>query len=316
MTRAPLYQLGDFQFNLPNGAPQTLDWSADFRWEEQGRLLRDPAQQFVGPGGQTITLDGVLFPGFSGRQGTMEQLRTIARRGEPLMLSDGTGKVHGKWAIKQVREGRGDFMAGGLARRIDFSIQLVFYGEDNPGLAASPFSVNPATPSITSAGPGLTGWTESGSAFASLNWSTSQQWQGLTQQATTSGFSLGQLASIATTAVGATTEAARGSYVNSALKTFGLFGFDATTASGWSQLGVNAGNLAAAYINGQGPDAMGVVLSLSAQVGAQSMLSAGVLQQQDAASINTLLKSTATLGTVLEVDPKITNQLRNTILLP
>jgi uncharacterized protein len=319
MTRAPLYQLGDFQFSLPNGVPQTLDWSADFRWEEQGRLLRDPAQQFIGPGGQTITLDGTLFPGFSGRQGTMEQLRTTARKGEPLMLSDGTGKVHGKWVITQVREGRSVFMAGGLARKIDFNITLAFYGEDNPGLAASPLSVAGADSlaafNLKTPLEGLS-FSTAGSAFGALDWSQGFDWQQLTQQATGAGFSLGQLASIASTAVGAVTQIAQGDYVSAALGTFGLFGFDATTASGWSQLGVNAANLAEAYLDGQGPDAMGVVLSLGAQVGSQALLDAGVVQQQDAASINTLLKSTATLGTILEVDPKITDQLRNTILLP
>ena len=71
----PLFQLGSFQFDLPNGVPQTLDRTAEYRWEVQDRLLRDPAAQFMGPGSQQITLDGVLFPGFSGRQTTMETLR-------------------------------------------------------------------------------------------------------------------------------------------------------------------------------------------------------------------------------------------------
>ena len=320
MTSAPpLFQLGDFQFSLPNGAPQSLDWSAEYRWEEQGRLLRDPALQFLGPGTQSITLDGVLFPGFSGRQSTMEQLRSVARQGQPLMFSDGTGRVYGKWAIKQVRESRSVFMAGGLARKIDFTVELGYYADDNPGLAASPLS--------TASG-GLVGklaaaasntpvnFTEAGSAFDAISWSQAVQWQGLTQQATQAGFSLGQLATIANTGIGIATDVARGSYVNAALTAFGLTGFDATTAGGWAQVGINAANLAESYINGQGPTGMALALGVASQVGGQSLLAAGAITQQDLPVVNDLLKSTATLGTILEVDPKVTDMLRNSIVVP
>ena len=84
----PLFQLGDFQFDLPNGVPQSLDRTAEFRWEQQDRLLRDPALQFMGPGAQEITLDGVLLPGLSGTQGTMETLRLPPPwRSSPLALA-------------------------------------------------------------------------------------------------------------------------------------------------------------------------------------------------------------------------------------
>ena len=317
MTR-PLYQLGSFQFDLPNGVPQTLDWQAEYRWEEQGRLMRDPAQQFIGPGSQAITLDGVLFPGFSGRQNTMEQLRTIAREGQPLMLSDGLGKVYGKWAIKSLREGKGVFAPGGGARQIDFNIQLVFYGEDNPGEAASPLSVDLANSYASSTGinmPGIS-YTDPASAFGALNWSQASQWQGLTQQATTAGFSLGQLATLATTATGAAATLARGDYVNAALGTFGLFGFNSAQATGWAQVGISATGLAQAYVTGQGPTGMSLALGAATLAGGQTMKDLGLIKPGEEAAINSLLKSTATLGTILEVDPKVTNSLRNSIVLP
>ena len=40
MTSLPLYQLGSFQFNLPNGSPQNVDRNDAYRWEQQDRLLR------------------------------------------------------------------------------------------------------------------------------------------------------------------------------------------------------------------------------------------------------------------------------------
>lgn len=312
----PLFQLGDFQFDLPNGVPQTLDYSADYRWEEQGRILRDPAQQFVGPGSQTITLDGVMFPGFSGRQSSMEELRTIARQGEPQMLTDGLGKVYGKWAIKSVRESKGTFAPGGGAREIDFSCTLVFYGEDNPGQAASPLSVNVGSGFIG----GLTqaigdaNFTDAGSAFGALDWSKASQFQGLTQQATGAGFNLGQLATIATTGVSLASQVASGDYVGTALSTFGLLGFDASQAEGWQQLGINAASLAQSYVNKQGNSGMAVALDAVARLGAPRLVDVGVVSQQDAPAIGALLDSAATVSTVLTVDPKITNALQTAIV--
>jgi phage protein U len=317
MTR-PLYQLGDFQFDLPNGAPQTLDWDASYRWEEQGRLLRDPAQQFVGPGSQTITLDGVLFPGFSGRQSTMEQLRGIAREGEPLMLTDGMGKVYGKWAIKSLREGKGVFMDNGAARQIQFSVQLVFYGEDNPGEAASPFSMDLGSGFIGSLTQNLSGvnFTGTGSAFGALDWSQASQFQGLTQQAMQSGFSLGQLASIASTGASIATQVASGNYVSAALGTFGMLGIPVDQNDAWTQIGINAAGLAQSYATGNGPTGMALALQAATLAGGPALVESGIVAPADAPAISSLLQSTATLATILEVDPQITAGLSNSVLLP
>lgn len=316
MTR-PLYQLGDFQFDLPNGVPQTLDYSAEYRWEAQDRLLRDPAQQFVGPGGQTITLDGVLFPGFSGRQTTVEQLRSIAREGQPLMLTDGLGKVYGKWAIKGVREGKGVFAPGGGARRIDFNVQLVFYGEDNPGQAASPLSVAPASglAGLTSAASQAAAFTGTGSAFGALSWSQTAQFRGLTQQATGAGFSLGQLGGIASTGASLAGQVASGDYVGAALNTFGLAGIPAAQSSAWAQIGINAAQLAQSYINGNGPTGMALALDAAAVAGVPTLAASGIMAPANVASINTLLGSAATVGELLKVDPLVTETLRPLITI-
>lgn len=308
----PLFQLGSFQFDLPNGVPQTLDYSADYRWEQQDRLLVDPAQQFLGPGTQTITLDGVLFPGFSGRQTTMEQLRTLAREGKPQMLTDGLGKVYGKWAIKTVREGKGTFAPGGGARQIDFNVQLVYYAEDNPGQAASPLSTQPSSNLAGLTTQALSGaaFTGAGSAFGALGWSQAAQFQGLTQQATQSGFSLGQLATIASTGLSLAGQVSSGNYVSAALGTFGMLGIPVDQTNAWTQIGISAAGLAQSYATGNGPTGMALALQAATLAGAPAMASSGIVRPQDLTAISTLLQSAATVGTILEVDPKITAALR------
>lgn len=307
MTSLPLYQLGSFQFNLPNGSPQTVDRNDAYRWEQQDRLLREPANQWLGVGTREITLDGVLYPGFSGRQGTMQTLRDMAERGEPYMLNDGRGRVLGRWCIVSIREGRSVFVAGGDARQIDFSIRLVRYGEDNPGAKGSPLSV---TALVKAAAAPTANFTAAGSAFNSLDWAQSFQWQGLTQQATQqAGFNLGQLSAIGRTAP------VPGSQVNTTLQTFGLNGFTPQAAAGWGSLGVNAANLATTFTNGQGPAGIASVLGLARNAGAPALTSAGIVNPQHTSAINALLQQAATLGSILDVDPAITNAVRASVLL-
>jgi len=318
----PLYQLGDFQFSLLNGAPQTLDWDASYRWEEQGRLLRDPAQQFLGPGAQDITMEGVLYPGFSGRQGTVEELRAIARAGKPLMLSDGLGRIYGKWAIKQLREGRGVFAPGGAARQITFSVQLVYYADDNPGLAASPLSVAPAlgaAAGFVAQGlqlpAGALDFTGFGSSFGLVDWTQKSPFQALTQQATQAGFGLGQLASIAQTGIRLAGQISSGDYVGAALGTMGVLGINVDQNDAWAQIGINAANLAQAYATGNGPTGMAIALEAASLVGAPALQASGLAKPEDLQSVSTLLDSTATLGEILKVDPKVTDTLRPLIQL-
>jgi phage protein U len=303
MTR-PLFQLGGFQFSLQNGTPQRLDWDANYRWEEQGRLLRDPAQQFLGPGSQQITLDGTLYPGFSGRQSTMEQLRSLAREGKPLMLTDGLGKVFGKWAIKQVREGKGTFAPGGGAREISFSVQLVYYAEDNPGQAASPLSVQPGGGLATNLAGGLAAFAGAGSAQKALEAVTGPAMASVTAQATKAGFSLGQLAGVARALGG-------GDYVGGALGVFGMAG--GTVGQGaWGQLGINAANMAQAFAQGRGPAATSIGMDVLRLAGPTivSQLAGG-----NAPALQQMVDAASSLSPLLAVDPKIVNAVRNAVRL-
>lgn len=307
MTR-PLFQLGSFQFDLPNGVPQTLERTAAYRWETQDRLLRDPAAQFLGPGSQEITLDGQLFPGFSGRQSTMETLRELAQQGQPQMLTDGLGRVYGKWAIKQIREGLSTFAPGGGARQISFSINLVRYVEDNPGQAASPLSMNNASSfaGITSnALAGLQALTSPGSAFASLGWATSPQAAVTAVAAQKAGFSLGQLGAI-------TRSIANNDYVGAALGAFGLTGLSVQKQGVWGQLAINGAQLAQQMAQGRGAPAMSVALQ-ALRPATGPMLTALGGSAGGAGALQALVRDAATIAAMLDVDPFITSAVRQVL---
>lgn len=302
MTR-PLFQLGSFQFDLPNGAPQTLDRTAAYRWEVQDRLLRDPAAQFLGPGSQEITLDGVLFPGFSGRQTTMETIRQLALKGEPQMLTDGLGRVYGKWAIRQVREGLGTFAPGGGARQITFSMNLVRYVEDNPGQSASPLALAFSSTAKLALGSELPSFTGGGSAFDAAAWATSNPLTAVPAQ--NAGFSLGQLAGIARSV-------ANQDFVGAALNAFGINPLNAAQQNVWTGLGINAVQLVQQSALGRGAPSMSVALQ-ALRPATTTMLNTLGGGAGGGQALADLVRSTATIATMLDVDPFITDAVRQAV---
>jgi phage protein U len=122
--------LGAFRFGVLGGSYQQLSRRAGYRWEQQDRIGRDPAQQFLGPGPEEIQLEGVIHPHYRGGLGQIEAMRLIARTGQPLMLVDGLGWVWQRWVIVDVHEARSVLFADGTPRRIEFRLTLRSYGED------------------------------------------------------------------------------------------------------------------------------------------------------------------------------------------
>lgn len=298
----PLFQLGSFQFDLPNGVPQTLERSASYRWEEQDRLLRDPAHQFLGPGTQEITLDGTLFPGFSGRQTTMETLREEAAKGEPQMLTDGLGRVYGKWGVKQIREGLDTFAPGGGARRISFTVQLVKYAEDNPGQAASPFSMNLGSSLAGNVTAAIAPYAGLGSAFLATDWSQNPIFSQASTAAQGAGFNLAQLASISRSI-------SNQNFVGAALNAFGVSPLNTAQQGVWGSLGISAAQLVQQSVLGRGAPAMSVALQ-ALRPATSTMLTTLGGGAGGGQALADLLGSTATIATILDVDPFVTSAVR------
>jgi putative phage tail protein len=119
-----MMQLGAFQFGINTAAYQGLSRSDEWRWPDQERFGQAPALQYTGPGATTITLDGILYPEWRGGLGQLDAMRAEAGRGKPLVLVDGRGQALGMWVIERVDESQSIFAAGGVARRIEFTLQL------------------------------------------------------------------------------------------------------------------------------------------------------------------------------------------------
>ncbi|MDO5101479.1 MAG: phage tail protein [Lautropia sp.] len=157
-TAAPvMLQLGSFQFGINTAAYQSLARSEEWRWPEQSRFGQETALQYTGPGAASVTLDGVIYPEWKGGFGQLDAMRREAGKGQPLVLVDGRGQALGMWVIESVSETQGTFAAGGVARRIEFSLQLKRFSSQVTGPVpklpplpkpAPPVSTLAATPAL------------------------------------------------------------------------------------------------------------------------------------------------------------------------
>ncbi len=116
--------LGDYRFSVDTAAYQSKSRSTSFRWGKQQRLTTQPALQFIGPGDDTISIQGVILPHYKGSLGQVESMRNTAEKGEALLLIEGSGKVLGHWVIETITENQDTFFKDGTPRRINFTLEL------------------------------------------------------------------------------------------------------------------------------------------------------------------------------------------------
>ena len=117
--------LGTFVFSLPQLAYQQLQHATSWRHASSERVGARAAHQYVGPGDETIELSGLIAPELTGDPVSLDLLRNLADEGRPLSLVDGTGFVHGAFAITSINATRTLFFADGAARRIEFQLSLL-----------------------------------------------------------------------------------------------------------------------------------------------------------------------------------------------
>ncbi|TVZ39392.1 hypothetical protein P886_3796 [Alteromonadaceae bacterium 2753L.S.0a.02] len=129
-----LMALGFFIFDLRSAPYEQLQRISQWRHAEQQRTGARPVYQYTGPGADTITLTGTLYPEITSGRVTLDLLRTMATDGKGWPLIEGTGRLYGFWAITEVRETSTHFMRDGIPQKIEFSVSLVRVDESDPSL--------------------------------------------------------------------------------------------------------------------------------------------------------------------------------------
>ena len=130
-----MLMFGDVPFEAPGTAYRTLKRTSEYRQPSQDRVHQRPIHQFTGLGRDTVTLDGVVFPGHFGASGLahLTRLRALAEAGEPRILVAGSGEVFGKYVVTGIKETRTRVFRDGAPRRVAWRLSLARYGDDAPG---------------------------------------------------------------------------------------------------------------------------------------------------------------------------------------
>jgi phage protein U len=119
--------LGSYRFAVTNGGFDKISRNTAWRWPALERIGQAPALQYVGPGEDKVTINGVIFPHFRGGLGQVAAMRAQAGRGSPLALVTGYGEYWGDFVILSIHETRDVLMADSAPRKIEFEIELQRY---------------------------------------------------------------------------------------------------------------------------------------------------------------------------------------------
>ena len=136
MAQQVMMGLGGVRFAVDPLNFSELERSFAYRWEPQNRLGRRPAQQFLGPGEETITLKGTIYPNHPAFAGGLTELNNMrARSAQGVFFNlgariGGRGVALGRWCVKNIRDAQSYFHPNGLPSKVEFTIELVAYGED------------------------------------------------------------------------------------------------------------------------------------------------------------------------------------------
>ncbi len=125
--------LGLYVFGLYTVPYQQLQRQMSWRHPANSRIGKRPARQFLGPGDDTITLSGVLYPELTGGKISLAALKTMADEGKAWPLVEGTGIFYGLYVIEELSQTDAVFFPDGSPRKIEFSLKLVRV-DDEPDL--------------------------------------------------------------------------------------------------------------------------------------------------------------------------------------
>lgn len=116
--------LGMFIFERRTLPYQTMTQESAYRWAAGSRIGTRPAQQFLGVGDESITLQGELRPEITGGVSALSGLRDIAEAGQAWPLLSIEGALYGMFVIESLNGVHTDLLENGMARKITFTLKL------------------------------------------------------------------------------------------------------------------------------------------------------------------------------------------------
>lgn len=131
-----MMSFGTFVFSLSSAAYDQMQRQMDWRHASSARVGARPARQYVGPGEDTITLQGVISVELTDNLDVLDDLRELANGGKPQALVEGTGRVYGGYVLVSLNETRKELFSDGTPRLIAFQLQLERDEDNNAEVTA------------------------------------------------------------------------------------------------------------------------------------------------------------------------------------
>ncbi|MEE8058983.1 MAG: phage tail protein [Pseudomonadales bacterium] len=129
--------LGVVRFSIDTAAYQQLQRSTQYQWAAQNRLghpilkrfgIGGPTLQYIGPGDETISINGTMYPHYNGSPFHISLMRLQAGLGIPLpLISSSGGFVLGLWIVESIQQTDTALFSDGTARKIEFNLSLKRY---------------------------------------------------------------------------------------------------------------------------------------------------------------------------------------------
>lgn len=135
-----LMALGLFVFSTKTAPLQQHARQTAWRVSSINRVGKRPSYQFLGPGDDTKTLSGTLYPELTGGPISLDVLRHMADTGKAWPLIEGTGKFYGNWSITSVEETATHLLQDGTAQKIEFSLSITRVDDNNQSVLATGFN--------------------------------------------------------------------------------------------------------------------------------------------------------------------------------
>ncbi len=128
MKKGTQFVIGGFKLSVDAYAASDMSHGNDYRWAQHDRIGNaSTTHQYLGEGVETIKLNGTVNLINGGSMYQLDSLKSIAEKGEPQIVTLGTGKVLGKFIIKKINSSYDKLMDDGRAIHNKFSIDLTRY---------------------------------------------------------------------------------------------------------------------------------------------------------------------------------------------
>jgi phage protein U len=119
-----LMSLGMFVFERTTIPFDQRQDKASWNHASSDRVGARSALQFTGPGDETETITGCLYPEAGASYASIRTIKDMADTGEAFPLVEGTGAVLGNFVITDLDQTRRNFIDNGAPRAIDFTLSL------------------------------------------------------------------------------------------------------------------------------------------------------------------------------------------------